>query len=94
MLSSDLAVEPRDWPDTFFVEDTRPDKLLIEYFNDHEIYPYLVDLNPPCCLCYDFQKIITEREDPRMCKHLIAAMRYKNLMGEKPKKLPDTLTFV
>lgn len=83
-------VEVFDWPSRFLVEAREPDRALREIFGDDTPYPYLVDIDENECPCYDFQQNITKFQDGRQqCKHLIAANRYRYLMINKPKPLPE-----
>lgn len=90
----DLECQIFDWPDRFFVESETPDRDYALVFPNvpPEIYPHLADLSEPMCDCRDFTyNIIPYLHQPihrTECKHLMAARRYRNLIGNtKPKKL-------
>lgn len=88
MIEGDLEVWVFDWPARFLVEANEPDKALIDLFDDPTPYPYLVDITIPECACFDFQQNILNENGRTLCKHLIAAQRYRWLMGDNPKPLP------
>ena len=99
-LYSDLEVEVFDWPDTFHVEARELDREYLSVFPDvePEVYPYLVDLSSEPegeCDCRDFRfnvrPYIDKPNHRKTCIHIIAARRFKNLLGTKPKKLPDII---
>lgn len=93
----DLEVLCYEWPDRFFVEAECIDRDYTFFFPmaTPEIYPHFVDLGiyeAGWCDCRDFrfsvEPYLSYTGPHRLhCIHLIAARRYRNLLGTKPKPL-------
>jgi hypothetical protein len=95
-----------DWPDRFFVETEEPDRELIELFDDHGLYPYMVDLGDAgdlgehpdgYCDCRDFRFNVRPNlglaTGRKTCCHIDACRRFRDKFSGRPKQLPATVNF-
>lgn len=98
-----LEIEIFDWPDSFFVEANSHDRDYFMFFPEADPFedppPHFVDLSvydTGWCSCTDFRRNVEPfmflgGQHRRECIHIIAARRYRAILGGKPKPMPRNL---
>lgn len=99
MYGDQPYVELFEFPDRFFVESENPDRDYKEFYPhiNEETPPHFVDLGEEehgWCSCRDYRinlrnaNLVNEK---RQCKHILAAIKFRDKLTSKPKPLPSKI---